>query len=295
MKKEVKIGLTGIASLIILFFGINYLKGINMFKPESYYYVEFTNVNGLAQSSPVFANGFKIGIVRDIQYNYDKPGHVVVGMEIDQNMRIPAGSKAELVTEMLGTVKMNLLLDYTSSGFFAPGDTIAGAANEGILGAAEKDLLPQIQKMLPKLDSIMGSLNRLLSDPALTNTLHNAERITASLDATSKRLNRLMNEDIPSFTTNAVQITENLETISNSLKNIDYASTFIKIDSTLQNVQMLTAKLNRKDNTLGLLMNDSSLYKNLNETSANAASLLKDLKEHPKRYVHFSLFGKKDK
>lgn len=295
MKKEVKIGLTGIASLIILFFGINYLKGINMFKPESYYYVEFTNVNGLAQSSPVFANGFKIGIVRDIQYNYDKPGHVVVGMEIDQNMRIPAGSKAELVTEMLGTVKMNLLLDYTSPGFFAPGDTIAGAANEGILGAAEKDLLPQIQKMLPKLDSIMGSLNRLLSDPALTNTLHNAERITASLDATSKRLNRLMNEDIPSFTTNAVQITENLETISNSLKNIDYASTFIKIDSTLQNVQMLTAKLNRKDNTLGLLMNDSSLYKNLNATSANAASLLKDLKEHPKRYVHFSLFGKKDK
>lgn len=295
MKKEVKIGLTGIASLIILFFGINYLKGINMFKPESYYYVEFTNVNGLAQSSPVFANGFKIGIVRDIQYNYDKPGHVVVGMEIDQNMRIPAGSKAELVTEMLGTVKMNLLLDYTSSGFFAPGDTIAGAANEGILGAAEKDLLPQIQKMLPKLDSIMGSLNRLLSDPALTNTLHNAERITASLDATSKRLNRLMNEDIPSFTTNAVQITENLETISNSLKNIDYASTFIKIDSTLQNVQMLTAKLKRKDNTLGLLMNDSSLYKNLNATSANAASLLKDLKEHPKRYVHFSLFGKKDK
>ena len=281
--------------MIILFFGINYLKGINMFKPESYYYVEFTNVNGLAQSSPVFANGFKIGIVRDIQYNYDKPGHVVVGMEIDQNMRIPAGSKAELVTEMLGTVKMNLLLDYTSSGFFAPGDTIAGAANEGILGAAEKDLLPQIQKMLPKLDSIMGSLNRLLSDPALTNTLHNAERITASLDATSKRLNRLMNEDIPSFTTNAVQITENLETISNSLKNIDYASTFIKIDSTLQNVQMLTAKLNRKDNTLGLLMNDSSLYKNLNATSANAASLLKDLKEHPKRYVHFSLFGKKDK
>ena len=295
MKKEVKIGLTGIASLIILFFGINYLKGINMFKPESYYYVEFTNVNGLAQSSPVFANGFKIGIVRDIQYNYDKPGHVVVGMEIDQNMRIPAGSKAELVTEMLGTVKMNLLLDYTSSGFFAPGDTIAGAANEGILGAAEKDLLPQIQKMLPKLDSIMGSLNRLLSDPALTNTLHNAERITASLDATSKRLNRLMNEDIPSFTTNAVQITENLETISNSLKNIDYASTFIKIDSTLQNVQMLTAKLNRKDNTLGLLMNDSSLYKNLNATSANAASLLKDFKERPKRYVHFSLFGKKDK
>lgn len=295
MKKEMKIGLTGITALVVLFFGINYLKGINMFKPESYYYVEFTNINGLSQSSPVFANGFKVGIIRDIQYNYNKPGHVVVGMEIDQNMRIPSGSKAELVTEMLGTVKMNLLLNHGSSDFYNPGDTLTGVANDGILGAAEKDLLPQIQKMLPKLDSIMGSLNRLLSDPALANTLHNAEKLTASLDAAGKQLNRLMSEDIPQITDNAAKITANLETISGNLKDIDYASTFTKIDSTLQNVHTLTAKLNRKDNTLGLLMNDSSLYNNLNATSANAASLLKDLQEHPKRYVHFSLFGKKDK
>ena len=141
----------------------------------------------------------------------------------------------------------------------------------------------------------MGSLNRLLSDPALANTLHNAEKLTASLDAAGKQLNRLMSEDIPQITDNAAKITANLETISGNLKDIDYASTFTKIDSTLQNVHTLTAKLNRKDNTLGLLMNDSSLYNNLNATSANAASLLKDLQEHPKRYVHFSLFGKKDK
>ena len=113
MKKEVKIGLAGIASLLILFFGINYLKGVNMFKPESYYYVEFTNINGLATSSPVFANGLKVGLVRDIQYNYQKPGHVVVGIEMDQAMRIPKGSRAELVTEMLGTVKMNMLCSTT--------------------------------------------------------------------------------------------------------------------------------------------------------------------------------------
>ena len=88
MKKEVKIGLAGIAALLILFCGINYLKGINMFKPESYYHVEFTDINGLAQSSPVFANGFKVGIVRDIEYNYQKPGHVVVGIEMDQEMKL---------------------------------------------------------------------------------------------------------------------------------------------------------------------------------------------------------------
>lgn len=295
MKKEVKIGLAGIGALLILFSGINYLKGISMFKPESYYYVDFTDVNGLAQSSPVFANGYKIGIVRDLQYNHQNPGHVIVGIEVDQDLRIPAGSKAELVTEMLGTVKMNMLLKHESTTFLNPGDTIEGTANTGILGKAEKDLLPKVEQMMPKLDSILSSLNQLLADPALKQTLHNAEKLTASLNATSTQLHSLMSKDIPQLTSNVTAITENLKGISENLKGIDYAATFQKVDSTLQNVHLLTEKLGSKDNSIGLLLNDDALYKNLNATSANAASLLKDLQEHPKRYVHFSLFGKKDK
>ena len=125
MKKEVKIGLAGIASLLILFFGFNYLKGINTFKPESYYYVEFSDINGLAKSSPVFANGFKIGIVRDIEYNFQNPGHVVVGVELDEAMKIPTGSHAELVTEMLGTVKMNLHFNLDSQTYYTEKDTLS--------------------------------------------------------------------------------------------------------------------------------------------------------------------------
>lgn len=295
MKKEFKIGLAGIAALIILFCGIHYLKGINMFKPESYYLVEFENVNGLPESSPVFANGFKVGIVRDLQYNYEKPGHVLVGIELDQHMKVPKGSRAELVTEMLGTVKMNLLLNLESAEYYGENDTIPGVANNGILGAAEKDLLPQIQQMLPKMDSILGSLNRLLADPSLANILHNAEQLTASLNTASGQLNQLMGTDVPQLLDNVNATVSNLKVISDNLKEVDYASTIAKVDSTLTNVRLLTDKLNRKDNTLGLLMNDSSLYENLNATSANAASLLEDLKAHPKRYVHFSLFGKKDK
>ena len=295
MRREFKIGLAGIAALLILFFGINYLKGISMFKPESYYNVEFENINGLSLSSPVFANGYQIGIVRDISYNYDNPGHVVVGIEVEKNLRIPEGSQAELVTEMLGTVKMNMKLNHDTTTFVEPGDTLEGVANNGIMGAAEEKLLPQIEKMLPKLDSILTSVNALLGDPALKQTLHNAERLTASLGATSQELHTLMSKDIPQLTHNVTAITENLKGISENLKGVDYASTFTKIDSTLQNVRLLTDKLNRKDNSLGLLLNDKALYNNLNATTANAASLLKDLQEHPKRYVHFSLFGRKDK
>lgn len=295
MRKEFTIGIAAIAALVILFVGINYLKGINMFKAESYYYVDYTQVNGLALSSPVYANGFKVGLVRDIQYNHDKPGHITVGIEMDENIKIPVGSKAELVTEMLGTVKMNLIMNYSESNTVTPGDTIEGYANNGIMAKAEEELLPQMEKMMPKLDSILSSLNMLLSDPSIGNTIKNAEKITASLNHTSNHLEKLMGNDIPKITSNVATITEDLKTISGNLKEIDYYATFQKIDETLKNVYALTDKLNNKDNTIGLLLNDPELYNNLNATSANAASLLKDLQEHPKRYVHFSLFGRKDK
>lgn len=295
MTKEVKIGLIGITALAMLIFGINYLKGINMFQSANYYYVEYTNINGLAGSSPVFANGFKVGTVRSINYNYAKPGHVTVEVEVDKEMRISKGSTGELVTEMLGTVKMNLLLKHSATDFYQPGDTLPGKTNTGLMGAAEEKLIPQVEQMLPKMDSILQALNKLLADPALTATIHNAEKLTANLDVTTRQLNALMKNDLPQITGKLITVADNFAVISENLKGIDYASTFHKVDSTLYNVQLLTEKLNRKDNTIGLLLNDPTFYHNLSTTTANAASLLEDLKAHPKRYVHFSLFGKKDK
>lgn len=294
MKKEVQIGLIGIIAIGLLIFGINYLKGVRMLQASSYYYVEFTNINGLAVSSPVFASGYKIGLVRDIQYNHAKPGHVVVEVELDDNMNIPQGSKGELVTEMLGTVKMNLILDLESKANYQPGDTLPGIVNNGLMGVAE-GVMPKVEQLMPKMDSILHSLNQLLANPALTATLENTEKLTANLDVTTRQLNKLMQNDLPQLTGRMITIADNVSVISENLKGIDYAETFQKIDSTLYNVQVLTSKLNSKDNTVGLLFNDPTLYNNLSATTANAASLLEDLQAHPKRYVHFSLFGRKEK
>ena len=294
MRKEVKIGIIGILAIGMLIFGINYLRGATMFKSSRSYYVEFNNINGLPTSSPVFANGYKIGLVRDIQYNYEKLGSVTVEVELDNDMRIPSGSKGELVTEMLGTVKMNLLLNLESQSYLQPGDTLQGFANNGIMGVAET-MVPKIEQLLPKMDSILSSLNQLLADPALAATLHNAEQVTANLNITTNELNKLMKNDLPKITGNLVTMSEDINTITHNLKGIDYAATMSRIDSTLYNVQLLTNKLNSKDNSIGLLFNDPTLYNNLSTTTANAASLLEDLKSHPKRYVHFSLFGRKEK
>ena len=292
--KEVRIGIAGIIALCVLVYGINYLKGINMFKPSSYFYVKFKNVNGLAKSSPVFADGVRVGLVRDIYYDYNQAENVVVEVELDTELRIPKGSSAELTSELMGGVRMDILLANNPREKYAIGDTIPGKLNNGMMESVAA-LMPQIEQMLPKLDSIMTSLNTILGDQSIPATLHSVEKMAANLEVTSGQLKVLMGRDIPQLTGKLNTLGDNFISISDNLKKIDYANTFNEIEQTLANVKIVTEKLNSKDNTVGLLLNDPQLYNNLNATTANAASLLEDLKEHPKRYVHFSLFGKKEK
>lgn len=294
LTKEVKIGLTGIVAIAILIYGINFLKGINMFKPGTGYYAQFENVAGLTPNSPVLADGFNVGIVRDIHYDFNRPGHVVVEMDLDKAMKVPEGTIAEIETEMLGTVKMNLQLPHNATRILTVGDTIQGRVNNGMMGEAAK-LVPQVQALMPKMDSILGSLNSLLADPALKNTLHNAEAMTANLQVTTRELNHLLKNDIPALAGNLNTVAANVATISNNLKGIDYAATVAQINATLEGVKQFTDKLQSKDNSVGLLLNDPTLYNNLTQTAGNAASLLEDLEKHPSRYVHFSIFGRKEK
>ncbi len=290
--KEVKIGLVTILALSVIIYGVNYLKGINMFKPSSYLYVKYTDVNGLTKSSPVFADGYRIGIVRTIAYDYAHPKNVTVEVELDEKMRIPKGSTAELVSEMMGGIRMNILLANNPHESYSNGDTIPGIVNYGIIGSAST-LIPQMQKMLPKLDSILSSLNGILNSPDIPNTLHSIKNTTANLEVTSRQLKHLMINDIPQLAGKLNTISNNFVEVSNNLKGINYAATFNKIDSTMTNIKLITERLNSKDNSIGLLLNDPQLYYNLNTASTNAAKLLEDLKTNPKRYVHFSIFGKK--
>ena len=219
---------------------------------------------------------------------------MIVEVELDTELRIPKGSTAELVSELMGGVRMNILLANNPREKYAVGDTIPGTLNNGMMESAAQ-LIPKVEEMLPKLDSILISLNNILADKSIPATLHSIEKTTANLAVVSSQVKGLMSNDIPQLTSKLNTIGDNFVVISGNLKEIDYAATFKKIDETLANVKILTEKLNSKDNTLGLLFNDPTLYNNLNATTENAASLLEDLKEHPKRYVHFSLFGKKDK
>lgn len=294
--KEVKIALTAIVAIALLFIGINFLKGVNLFKTSNRYHVVFTNINGLTVSTPVYANGYPVGIVRDIAYDYKNTGQVNVDIELDKEMRLPEGSKAELESDMLGSVKVNLILGKNPLKYVEPGDTLQGSMYYGALNKMEA-MIPTLERALPKLDSILGSLNKLLADPALAATLKNTEELTAELKTGAKQMNRLLAKDVPELTGRMNQIATNVETVTGQMARLDVVKTMGHVDTTLSNLQemslLFNTKLRSRDNSLGLLLNDTRIYENLNHTMMSADSLLMDLKAHPKRYVHFSIFGKK--
>ena len=297
MKKEIQIALVAIVGIVLLYFGLQFLKGRTIFSSDKSYYVKFNNISGLSASSPVYVNGYRVGVVEDIIYDYAQQDEIVAVVGLNSQMHLPKGSTAEIASDLLGNIKLELMLGPNPADILSPGDTISGGLQQGAMTKVG-EMLPQIQAMLPKLDSILMNVNMLLADPALKNSLHHIDNITGNLTTTTNELNAMataLNRQMPSLVKNADGMLANANDLTRNLNELDLAATMTKVNNTLANVEQMTAKLNSNEGTLGLLMRDPGLYNNLNATMIHADSLMMDLKQHPKRYVHFSVFGKKDK
>ena len=199
--REVKIALVAIAGVVILFFGMNFLKGLTLFSNDTGYKVMFKDITGLSNSTPIYANGFAVGVVTGIQYNYDQKGDIVVTIDLDKSMRVPQGSTAEIESDFMGNVKLNLILAPNSGQFLSPGDVIQGHVSKGALSQVG-DLVPSVERLLPKLDSILASVNAILSNPAINQSLDNVQGLTANLRTSSQQLNSLvagLNRSVPAM------------------------------------------------------------------------------------------------
>lgn len=297
LTKEIKIALVAIVGILILYFGINFLKGMNLFSTNNTYFITFDDIQGLGASTPIYADGYKVGTVDGLEYDYKENGPIKVKVDIIKDLRIPQGSKAEIVKDLMGNLQVNLLLANNPRERVEPGGIIPGAVNGGMMDKAAS-LVPVVEKMLPKLDSILTSVNALLADPALAASLHNVETITSNLTVSTRELNTLMaglNKQVPGMIGKANGVLDNTNRLTANLASLDVQGTLNKVNQTLESVHQFTEKLNSNQGSLGLLMNDTKLYDNLTSTMGHADSLVIDLKAHPKRYVHFSVFGRKDK
>ena len=297
LTKEIKIALVAIVGILVMYFGINFLKGMNLFSTNNAYYMTFDDIQGLGASTPIYADGYKVGTVDGLEYDYKENGPIKVKVDINKDLRIPQGSKAEIVKDLMGNLQVNLLLANNPRERVEPGGVIPGAVNGGMMDKAA-NLIPVVEKMLPKLDSILTSVNALLVDPALAASLHNVETITSNLTVSTRELNTLMaglNKQVPGMIGKANGVLDNTNRLTANLASLDVQGTLNKVNQTLESAHQFTEKLNSNQGSLGLLMNDTKLYDNLTSTMSHADSLVIDLKAHPKRYVHFSVFGRKDK
>lgn len=293
--KEFIIGLSVVLALVVLFFGIEYLKGINLFKPANYYKATYSNVSGLETAAPVKIEGFKVGQVREINFDYSKPGNIEVVFAVDKALRIPEDSKALIASTLLGGSFVDIKLG-KSSKMLEIGDAIDGLVAPDMMASVTDELLPSVQNVMPKVDSLLINLNRLVSDPALAKSIQSLDVITQNLSQTSVGLNSMMKRDMPRIMGSASGVAQNLDTITTDLIALSAQLKSLPLNKTVENVNDLTAnllrfsdQLNNRHSTLGMLMNDPELYNRLNTVAADVDSLLVDIKKNPKRYISIKL------
>lgn len=279
-----------LVAAVVLFFGINYLKGINLFKAANYYYVSYTNVNGLTVSSPVTIDGYKVGQVREISYEYDNPGHVLVEIGLDKHLRIPSGSKAVIESSLLGTASVVLYFS-DAADHHAVGDKLIGETAPSMLDGIGETLMPAVSSIIPKVDSLLTSVNAIVSDSALIVSVKRLDAITANLQATTLYLNRTLAtmpgtmRTVDGVASNLDSITADLAVVSEELKKLPIKETMDNVNSLTSNVDMITRKMTEPDNSIGLLLNDRQLYDRLNGAAGGLDSIMIDFKQNPKRYI----------
>lgn len=297
ISKEIKIALVAVLAVIIVYVGIIFLKGLKLFSNDVSYFVEISDIQGMPTAADVRANGLKVGSVKNMKFNKEKQ-NMTVEISVTPDFQIPVGTSVYMTKEMLGSAIMNLKLGSDPNKILSPGDTICGDPMVDIMSAAG-NLLPSVEALLVQTDSILVAVNALVNDPALAASMHNIESISNDLKQTTMMVNGLLGKDIPQMVAKANGIMSQLDTTTIRLNQIDLLGMAQKADLTLDNVQDMTFKINTamasKNSSLGMLMTDNSIALRLDSLLLNSSLLLEDVRLHPKRYVHFSLFGKKEK
>ena len=292
--REIKIGLVSVIALFLLYYGLNFLKGIDIFSPVKHYYGTYADLGGLNESAPVFIKGFKVGQVDKVQYDFRSSMPFVVALSINKDIDLPLGSRIELFDDgLLGGKAVQIVLpdsaDY--SRIHLGNDTLPTSVSHGLVASLQEELMPKISTAIEHVDTLVVSANNLIASDDLKQSLGNVKVITAELKASSIKLKSLMNNDVPVIVADVKGTMADVRLFAGKLNDLDLALTINKVNSTIDKVSHFADKLNSTDGTVGMLMNDKQLYLNINQTVADADKLIVDLKQNPKRYVHFSLFG----
>lgn len=294
--REIKVGIMVIVAIFIFYFGMNFLKGVSIFQKSYNYSGYFENIDGLVPSAQVKIKGYKVGQVSDIKFDFSKEQAFTVIVSVDKNIVIPKNTIMVLSDDgLMGGKIIELTYSPTSvsTESYKPNSVLPTQTRGGLIADITGGIMPKIERVAEHADSLIVSLNKLIENPSINASLYSIEKTTSELAAASTQLKGMMNTQLPSALNDLNAITQDFRITSGNIKKIDFAGTMESADFTIKNLQQLSTKLNNNEGSLGLLLNDNSLYIKLSNTTESADKLLIDLKENPNRYVNFSLFGSK--
>lgn len=299
--REIKVGILAAVCLFLLFFGFNFLKGVNIFSPTNSYHGTFYNLHGLEEQAAVYIRGHKVGQVDRLHYDFTRDSAFTIDISIRKDISLPQGTKMALVSDgLLGGMAIELVLgvreqDADATGIIAHGAYLPTVYVPGLMESLQGELLAHVDEAVQEVDSLVAALRTQVEGDHIKSSLENVDRISGDLTSVSANLKHMMKTQVPTIVNNADTAVANLNVIVADLRQADLKATVARVDKAVDNVNGLVSDVRSQDGTIGQLIYNKSLYNHIDATVISADSLLTDLKAHPKRYVHFSIFGKKDK
>lgn len=292
IRKEVKIGLVTLMALTLGYVGLNFLKGIDLFKKESIFYTKFDNLNGVANATPVMISGYKVGAVRKVDFIYT-PGKgygATLTLALDPSVQIPRGSQLNIKKNMLTGSVLTIETPEPQPGYFTDLDTIPSVeAPADLIDVATEKLVPAMEDVIPHLMATLERLNEILGNKGIDATLSGLHGATSEMQSVVNQLSKSMNQ-MPQIMGNVLTASESMVEIGRNAEQFKIDSVIHNVNTMTSNLRILSEQLRSPNSTAGLLINDARLYNRLDSLANSADELMKDLKANPKRYVHFSIF-----
>ena len=300
--REIKVGVLATVCIFLLFFGLNYLKGVNIFSSIHSFHGVYTNIHGLELQAPVYIRGYKVGQVDNIDYDFTRDSSFTVDISIKRNINLPEGTRMALVSDgIMGGMAIELILPATEVAskediaYLPTGATIPTTVVPGLLDGLQEAVIQPLSNTLASLDTLVGQLQAQLDNNHIESILSNADIAVADLQSSSKQLKQVMSHQVPSVITKLDTTMSDLQQVVTDVKAANIKATVARVDTALNNVNYLIADFRSPNGTVGMLLNDKGLYNHIDSAVVSVDSLLVDLKANPKRYVHFSLFGAREK
>ena len=304
--KEIKVGFLALIGVMMSIFSYNYLKGINLFEKNRKFTVKYEKVDGLSASNPVTLNGFKIGKVQKINFNPNNTRELLVDIIIENDVLFPKTSLAELYeTGLIGGKAIAIIPDYKNDSTIASnGDLLKGVIKPGLTELVNQ-ILPQVQLQIEALiknaEIVLGNINTLFDEETkqeLRSSIQDFSNLTKNLSETSDEISNLIvnnSENLTNTISELSKASSNIRTISDSISEEEVLKITSNLNELVSNLNTITKSLKDSEGTAGQLINDKSIYKNLENATNELNILIEDIKLNPGRYINFSVFGKKNK